>query len=114
MISFDEAMRLPKSEILIVATGGQGEPRAALGRIAGNVPVQLYLELTNSLNGEPFIFPELAPVAIFREGVAVKPRLRLKPGIAWFLPSFYSSEKGLEGLIYPAQYALASGEIYEA
>ena len=33
---FDEAMRLPREEVLVVATGGQGETRAALGRIAFN------------------------------------------------------------------------------
>ena len=41
-IRFDEAMRLPKNEVLIVATGGQGEARAALGRIAfGNHEIKL-------------------------------------------------------------------------
>src|SRR4029453_1653716 len=41
-ISFDEAMRLPREEVLVIATGGQGEPRAALGRIAsGNHEIKV-------------------------------------------------------------------------
>ncbi|MDT8757890.1 ribonuclease J [Sphingomonas psychrotolerans] len=33
-IDFDTAMTLPPNQVMIVATGGQGEPRAALNRIA--------------------------------------------------------------------------------
>jgi ribonuclease J len=33
-IDFDTAMSLPRGEVLIIATGGQGEPRAALARVA--------------------------------------------------------------------------------
>jgi ribonuclease J len=41
-VDFDTAMRLPRSEVLIIATGGQGEHRAALGRIAlGNHDLKL-------------------------------------------------------------------------
>jgi ribonuclease J len=41
-IDFDTAMSLPRREVLIVATGGQGEARAALGRIsAGEHKIKL-------------------------------------------------------------------------
>jgi ribonuclease J len=42
-VDFDTAMGLPRGELLIVATGGQGEPRAALARVAEK---QHPLELT--------------------------------------------------------------------
>jgi ribonuclease J len=34
VIDFDEAMKLPRRDVMIIATGGQGEARAALARIA--------------------------------------------------------------------------------
>ncbi len=41
-VSPEEAMRLPRDKVLIVATGGQGEPRAALARVAeGQHPIKL-------------------------------------------------------------------------
>jgi len=41
-VNFDTAMGLPRGEVLIIATGGQGEPRAALGRMADkNHPIEL-------------------------------------------------------------------------
>jgi len=49
-VRFDEAMRLPRNEVLIIGTGGQGEPRAALGRIAfGNHELKL-------VSGDTIIF----------------------------------------------------------
>jgi ribonuclease J len=42
IVDFDTAMGLPRREVLVVATGGQGEPRAALARVAdGNHQIKL-------------------------------------------------------------------------
>jgi ribonuclease J len=41
-VGFTEAMDLPRGEVMILATGGQGEPRAALARVAaGNHQIAL-------------------------------------------------------------------------
>ncbi len=42
LIDWDTAMRLPRDRVMLIVTGGQGEPRAALARIAeGSHPIKL-------------------------------------------------------------------------
>ena len=42
LVDVDEAMSMPRDKIMIIATGGQGEPRAALARVAGDThPIKL-------------------------------------------------------------------------
>lgn len=43
-VDFDTAMTLPRGKLMVIATGGQGEPRAALARMADdNHPIRLEL-----------------------------------------------------------------------
>ncbi|HTI30764.1 MAG TPA: ribonuclease J [Sphingomonas sp.] len=42
LVDFETAAKMPPRDILVIATGGQGEPRAALGRIAfGDHPIKV-------------------------------------------------------------------------
>ena len=42
VVDFDQAMEMPRDKVMIIATGGQGEPRAALSRIAADThPIKL-------------------------------------------------------------------------
>lgn len=42
VVDFDAAMRLPRDKVMVIATGGQGEARAALARVAeGTHPIKL-------------------------------------------------------------------------
>lgn len=43
-VDFEAAMKLPRGDVMVIATGGQGEPRAALARMADdNHPIKLEL-----------------------------------------------------------------------
>lgn len=42
LVDVHEAMSMPRNKVMIIATGGQGEPRAALARVAGDThPIKL-------------------------------------------------------------------------
>jgi ribonuclease J len=42
LVDVNEAMSMPRNKVMIIATGGQGEPRAALARVAGDThPIKL-------------------------------------------------------------------------
>jgi hypothetical protein len=79
---------------------------------ACNFPVQLYLELPNALNVEPFIRSQLAAVAIGRKRVTMKPGDALKSWVACFLPCLYPAKESLKCSLYPTQHLLATGVIY--
>ena len=71
-IDVDEAMKLPKREVMIIATGGQGEARAALARIAfDSHPIKLSEGDTVVFSSKQIPGNEL-PIARIQNALAAK------------------------------------------
>ena len=74
-------------------------------------PVKLDLDFPHALDVKASIVPELAAVAVGREGVAVEPGPGFEPGEACFMTSPDSAEESSVGLVDPPQHVLAGGVV---
>ena len=77
-------------------------------------PVELDLQASNPLDVQLPVIPELAAVAINRQGVAVEATPGLEPWESSFLPSLAPAKEGLKSLIDPAQHILTSRVVNQA